>query len=79
MILYWLSVGSVKGFAFALGLATFLDLVVVFLFRHPIMTMFARTKAFLSPRVSGLGRVLERKDGTDAPVVKTRGSRVKEA
>jgi hypothetical protein len=50
----------VKGFAFALGLATILDLVVVFLFRHPIMTMFANTKAFMSPRVSGLGRVLRR-------------------
>jgi preprotein translocase subunit SecD len=78
VVLYIFSVGSVKGFAFALGLATFLDLVVVFLFRHPIMTMFARTKAFLSPRVSGLGRVLEQRDGTDT-VVKTRGSRVKEA
>jgi preprotein translocase subunit SecD len=31
---------------------------VVFLFRHPIMTLLARTPAFLSPRVSGLGRVL---------------------
>jgi preprotein translocase subunit SecD len=60
VILYLVSVGPVKGFAFALGLATILDLVVVFLFRHPIMTMFARTKAFLSPRVSGLGRVLEK-------------------
>jgi preprotein translocase subunit SecD len=78
VILYWLSVGSVRGFAFALGLATFLDLVVVFLFRHPIMTMFARTKAFLSPRVSGLGRVLEQKDSTET-AVKTRGGRVKEA
>src|SRR4029453_7374459 len=41
--LYLVSVGAVKGFAFALGLATVLDLVVVFLFRHPIMAMFART------------------------------------
>ncbi|WP_189113923.1 protein translocase subunit SecD [Pilimelia terevasa] len=62
VVLYLVSVGTVKGFAFALGLATVLDLVVVFLFRHPIMTMFARTKAFLSPRVSGLGRVLQRDD-----------------
>ena len=60
VVLYLVSVGAVKGFAFALGLATVLDLVVVFLFRHPIMTMFARTQAFLSPRVSGLGRVLQR-------------------
>ncbi|WP_127503324.1 protein translocase subunit SecD [Actinoplanes solisilvae] len=58
VVLYIVSVGAVQGFAFALGLSTVLDLVVVFLFRHPIMTMFARTKAFLSPRVSGLGRVL---------------------
>ncbi|MGC5286728.1 protein translocase subunit SecD [Micromonospora sp. DT231] len=58
VVLYVVSVGTVKGFAFALGLATVLDLVVVFLFRHPIMTMFARTRAFLSPRVSGLGRAL---------------------
>ena len=41
VVLYIVSVGAVKGFAFALGLATVLDLVVVFLFRHPIMTMFA--------------------------------------
>jgi preprotein translocase subunit SecD len=57
-VLYIVGVGSVKGFAFALGLATSLDLLIVFLFRHPIMTMLARTPAFLSPRVSGLGRVL---------------------
>jgi preprotein translocase subunit SecD len=60
VVLYIVSIGAVQGFAFALGLATILDLIVVFLFRHPIMTMFANTKAFLSPRVSGLGRVLRR-------------------
>src|SRR4029453_628663 len=47
VILYLFSSGPVAGFAFALGLATVLDLVVVFLFRYPIMTMFARTPAFL--------------------------------
>jgi preprotein translocase subunit SecD len=76
VVLYIVSVGAVKGFAFALGLATVLDLVVVFLFRHPIMAMFARTKAFLSPRVSGLGRVLERPDDETTA---TRNPRVKEA
>jgi preprotein translocase subunit SecD len=80
VVLYFVSVGTVKGFAFALGLATVLDLVVVFLFRHPIMTMFANTNAFLSPRVSGLGRVLEHadKDDDDTPR-KPRAPRVKEA
>ncbi|MEH1013423.1 protein translocase subunit SecD [Micromonospora sp. CPCC 206060] len=76
VVLYIVSVGTVKGFAFALGLATVLDLVVVFLFRHPIMTMFANTKAFLSPRVSGLGRVLQ---STESESATTRNPRVKEA
>lgn len=75
VVLYIVSVGTVKGFAFALGLATVLDLLVVFLFRHPIMTMFARTKAFLSPRVSGLGRALPARSEQAQP----RNQRVKEA
>jgi len=40
------------------------------------MTMFANTKAFLSPRVSGLGRVLQHAT-PDEP--QTRSTRVKEA
>ncbi|WBB52225.1 protein translocase subunit SecD [Verrucosispora sp. WMMD573] len=76
LVLYIVSVGTVKGFAFALGLATVLDLLVVFLFRHPIMTMFARTKAFLSPRVSGLGRALPARS---EPAPSSRNQRVKEA
>ncbi len=79
VVLYIVSVGQVKGFAFALGLATVLDLVVVFLFRHPVMTMFARTRAFLSPRVSGLGRVVAQKPTVADTTVKPRSSRVKEA
>jgi preprotein translocase subunit SecD len=59
VVLYLVGTSAVQGFAFALGLATTLDLVIVFLFRHPMMTMLARTPAFLSPRVSGLGRVLQ--------------------
>jgi len=77
VVLYLVSVGQVKGFAFALGLATLLDLIVVFLFRHPIMTLFARTRAFLSPQVSGLGRVLEHATPDERP--RSRSTRVKEA
>ena len=52
--------------------------MIVFLFRHPIMTMLARTPAFLSPRVSGLGRVLHhaREDG---PATGRPPTRAKEA
>ncbi|WP_420847696.1 protein translocase subunit SecD [Natronosporangium hydrolyticum] len=59
VVLYLLSAGQVKGFAFALGLATVLDLLIVFTFRHPIMTLLARTRAFMSPKMSGLGKALE--------------------
>jgi preprotein translocase subunit SecD len=72
VVLFLVGVGSVKGFAFALGLATTLDLVIVFLFRHPIMTMLARTPAFLSPRVSGLGRVLEHHDASASGAARTK-------
>jgi preprotein translocase subunit SecD len=78
LFLYLVGVGSVRGFAFALGLATVLDLVIVFLFRHPIMTLLAQTPAFLSPRVSGLGRVLQHA-GVDPPASGTGTKRVKEA
>jgi len=56
-ILYYLAAGTVKGFAFTLGMSTILDLVIVFLFTHPVVTLFARNKAFMSPRISGLGSV----------------------
>jgi preprotein translocase subunit SecD len=79
VVLYLFSTGAVRGFAFALGLATILDLVVVFLFRHPIMTMFARTQAFLSPRVSGLGRVLHQHNEDEAAAGETRRYQTKEA
>lgn len=59
VVLYLLSAGQVRGFAFALGLATVLDLLIVFTFRHPLMVLMSRTKAFLSPTMSGLGRAIE--------------------
>jgi preprotein translocase subunit SecD len=58
-ILYVLAIGDVKGFAFTLGMSTVLDLVVVFLFTHPLMSVLARFKTFGSSRFSGLGRSLD--------------------
>ena len=48
VILYVLSVGGVRGFAFSLGLTTLVDLLVVFVFTKPIMTILGRTKFFNS-------------------------------
>jgi preprotein translocase subunit SecD len=56
-ILYYLAAGAVKGFAFTLGLSTVLDLVIVFLFTHPLVSIAARSKTFSSARFSGLGAV----------------------
>nr|WP_152627318.1 protein translocase subunit SecD [Streptacidiphilus melanogenes] len=47
-VLYFFTVGKVQGFAFTLGLTTLLDLVVVFLFTKPLMTLLARRKFFNS-------------------------------
>ncbi|MFC4032094.1 protein translocase subunit SecD [Streptomyces polygonati] len=45
-VLYVVSVGKVQGFAFTLGLTTVLDVVVVFLFTKPLMTILARRPFF---------------------------------
>ncbi|EST39585.1 hypothetical protein N566_01160 [Streptomycetaceae bacterium MP113-05] len=47
-VLFIVSVGKVQGFAFTLGLTTVLDVVVVFLFTKPLMTILARKKFFAS-------------------------------
>ncbi|MFF9351085.1 protein translocase subunit SecD [Streptomyces sp. NPDC014734] len=47
-VLFVVTVGKVQGFAFTLGLTTLLDVVVVFLFTKPLMTLLARTKFFAS-------------------------------
>ncbi|MER6102305.1 protein translocase subunit SecD [Streptomyces sp. NPDC001832] len=47
-VLFVVTVGKVQGFAFTLGLTTLLDVVVVFLFTKPVMTLLARRKFFSS-------------------------------
>lgn len=44
IILFILAIGNVRGFAFTLGLTTIVDLLVVALFTHPMMTFMARTR-----------------------------------
>lgn len=58
IVLYFLAVGGVRGFAFTLGLTTIIDVVVVFLFTHPALTLLVRTKFFGSGhKYSGLDPV----------------------
>jgi preprotein translocase subunit SecD len=46
VVLYYLSIGSVRGFAFTLGLTTAIDVAIAFLFTKPTVTMFGRSKWF---------------------------------
>ncbi len=45
-VLFWLSESSVKAFAFTLGLVTVIDLIVIFLFTHPLVSILANTRFF---------------------------------
>ena len=45
-VLYFFTVDKVQGFAFTLGLTTLLDVVVIFLFTKPLITLLARRKFF---------------------------------
>lgn len=55
LILYIFAIGVVRGFAFALGLTTLIDVLVVFLFTKPLVTLLARTKFFgQGHKLSGL-------------------------
>ncbi|MGB9378282.1 MAG: protein translocase subunit SecD [Mycobacteriales bacterium] len=58
--LYTFSIGAVRGFAFTLGLSTLLDLLIVFLFTHPLLSVLSRFRGFDSPRITGLGNVRHR-------------------
>jgi preprotein translocase subunit SecD len=77
-ILYWLAAGQVKGFAFTLGLSTILDLLIVFLFTHPLVALLSRSTTFSSARVSGLGALRPGKavevSGTRFGTVRTKES-----
>lgn len=50
VVLYFVAVGNVRGFAFTLGLTAVIDLIVVFLFTHPVMVLLSRTRFFAQGR-----------------------------
>lgn len=46
VVLFVLTVGNVRGFAFTLGVTTIIDVFVVIVFTHPMLQLLARTKFF---------------------------------
>jgi len=83
LVLYVLAVGSVRGFAFTLGLTTLIDLVVVFIFTKPLVTLLARTNFFghghklsgLDPEHLGVERLPGHNAGTAPRPRKTPSTR----
>ena len=57
VILYYLAVGGVQGFAFTLGLTTIIDVMVVVWFTHPVMVLLTKVPFFRDGhRLSGFNR-----------------------
>jgi len=54
-ILFWLSVGSVKGFALYLGLTTICDMLVCYFFTRPAVFLVSRSGWFDEGPTLGLG------------------------
>jgi len=54
-ILFWLSVGSVRGFALYLGLTTLSSLIVNWFFTRPATILITRRRTYATGRIMGLG------------------------
>jgi preprotein translocase subunit SecD len=59
LVLYLLAVGSVRGFAFFLGLSTLLDLILSYFLMHPLVSLMARRKGLVTMRGVGIGAGLD--------------------
>lgn len=57
LVLWWLTVGAVRGFAFFLGLSTLIDMVVAYFYTRPMVLLLARTRFLNSASVLGVRRV----------------------
>ena len=63
-LLYLLTVGSVRGFAFFLGISAVLDLIVAWFFTRPMVALLGRNRFFTEARFFGVARGLASAEGT---------------
>ena len=66
VVLYLLSVGTVQGFAFFLGLSTLLDLAMTLAFTRPLVILLGRSRAVTDAPVIGIARGLAAEQGVPA-------------
>jgi len=69
LLLYWLTVGAVRGFAFFLGLSTMLDLITAYFFKRPMVALLAKSNFFVNARWFGMSDALgvEREPASPSP------------
>jgi preprotein translocase subunit SecD len=77
VVLYAVSIGDVRGFAFTLGLSTLSDLLIVFFFTKPLLMVLGRRPAFDSGKAwTGIGRAragVAREEDAANPARRNRG------
>jgi len=68
-VLWWLTVGSVRGFAFFLGLSTVLDVIVAWFFTRPTVILLSRNRFFTEMPGFGVARGLASSGALARPAV----------
>ena len=63
-ILYWQAIGSVRQFAFLLGLSTVLDLLVSYFFMHPLVQQLSKSRALVATKRVGIAAGLDTPEAT---------------
>jgi preprotein translocase subunit SecD len=64
LILYLLTVGDVRGFAFTLGLSTLLDVFTAYFFIRPAVILIGRRRTFTDAPILGIARGLGASSGS---------------
>jgi preprotein translocase subunit SecD len=80
VILYIVSIGDVRGFAFTLGLSTISDLFIVFFFTKPLLSVLAKVEAFdRGKKWTGIGQAREEGRSVQSETTRPRRTRSREA
>ena len=58
LVLWILSIGAVRGFAFMLGLSTLVDVITAYFFTRPLVILLGRNRIFTDARIFGVARGL---------------------
>jgi preprotein translocase subunit SecD len=62
LVLFFIAIGSVRGFALYLGISTALDLLVAYFFMHPLVSILARNPRLVSMPGVGIGAGLDARE-----------------